>query len=136
MERDPVRMCELLVGSGDVEVLGVADGAGRPLGVHVRRHAGRLPCSGCGGRLWCSGERRVVLVDLPVFRLVRLVWHKRRWVCPHSGCETRSVTEQAEKGHPRHSELVEWLPPGWNPAHFDPLETSRHLQQPRLTSGN
>ncbi len=46
MEYDPRRMCELLVGLGDVEVLGVDDVAGKPLGVHVRRRVARPPCWG------------------------------------------------------------------------------------------
>ena len=41
MECDPTRVCELLVGLGDVEVLGVDDEAGGPLRVHIRRRAPR-----------------------------------------------------------------------------------------------
>ena len=74
MECDPARVCELLVGLGDVEVLGVDDEDGEPLGVHVRRRAPRPGCGGCGGPLWSKGERQVVLVDLPAFgRPSRLV---------------------------------------------------------------
>ena len=64
MEVDPTRMCELLVGLGDVEVLCVDDEAGEPLRVHVRCRAPRPDCGGCGGRLWSDGERPVELVDL------------------------------------------------------------------------
>ena len=96
MEYDPTRMCELLVGLGDVEVLSVDDNEGEPLGVHVRCRAARPACGDCGGPVWSDGERAVVLVDLPAFgRPVRLVWHKRRWRCPRDGCEAGSVTEQA-----------------------------------------
>ena len=49
MEYDPTRMCELLVGLGDVEVLSVDDGPGEPLGVHVRCRAARPACGDCGG---------------------------------------------------------------------------------------
>ena len=74
VECDPARMCELLVGLGDVEVLSVGDEGGGPLRVHVRCRAVRPPCGGCGGVLWSDGERAVVLVDLPAFgRRVRLV---------------------------------------------------------------
>ena len=74
MECDPTRVCELLVGLGDVEVLGVDDDDGEPLGMHIRRCALRPGCGGCGGPLWSNGEREVVLVDLPAFgRPVRLV---------------------------------------------------------------
>ena len=74
MEVDPTRVCELLVGLGDVEVLGVDGEADAPLRVHVRRRAPRPLCVGCGGPLWSNGERPVELVDLPAFgRAVRLV---------------------------------------------------------------
>ena len=74
MEAGPTRVCELLVGLGDVGVLGVDDGDGEPLGVHIRRRAPRPDCGRCGGPLWSKGERRVVPVDLPAFgRPVRLV---------------------------------------------------------------
>ena len=95
MECDPTRVCELLVGLGDVEVLGVDDEQNAPLGVHIRRRARRPRCGGCGGPLWSNGERRVELVDLPAFgRTVRLVWHKRRWRCARQGCSAGAVTEQ------------------------------------------
>ena len=94
MECDPTRVCELVVGLGDVEVLGVDDGPGEPLGVHVRCRAARPVCGGCGQRLWSDGERAVVLVDLRAFgRPVRLVWHKRRWRCCRDGCGAGTVTE-------------------------------------------
>ena len=95
MEVDPARVCELLVGLGDVEVLGVDDEAGVPLRLHVRCRTSRLDCEACGGLLWSDGEREVVLVDLPAFgRAVLLVWHKRRWRCGASGCAVGTVTEQ------------------------------------------
>ena len=52
-----LRVCELSVGLGDVEVLGVEDAAGEPLGVHIRRRSLRPPCGSCGGPLWSDGER-------------------------------------------------------------------------------
>ena len=74
MEYDPTRMCELLVGLGDVEVLSVDDNEGEPLGEHVRCRAARPACGDCGQRLWSDGERPVELVDLTAFgRTVRLV---------------------------------------------------------------
>ena len=51
MEQDPTRICELLVGLGDVDVVGVVDEPSGPLVVHVRtRH--RPVCGGCGGLVW------------------------------------------------------------------------------------
>ena len=107
MEVDPTRVCELLVGLGDVEVLGVDDEAGGPLRVHIRRRAPRPGCVGCGGPLWSDGERPVVLVDLPAFgRAVRLVWHKRRWRCPDRGCGAGTVTEQDPEIAPPREKLT------------------------------
>ena len=97
MEENPTRVCELLVGLGDVEVLGVDDALDAPLGVHIRTRR-RPPCGGCGGVVWSKGTSRVRLVDLPVFgRPVRLVWHKQRWCCPAGGCGVGSFTEIAEE---------------------------------------
>ena len=94
MECDPTRVCELLVGLGDVEVLGVDDEQDAPLRVHIRRRAPRPDCGGCGGALWSDGDRRVELVDLAAFgRPARLVWHKRRWRCAQQGCSAGTVTE-------------------------------------------
>ena len=105
MEVDPTRVCEVLVGLGDVEVLGVD--AGAPLRVHIRRRVPRPDCDGCGGVLWSDGERPVVLVGLPVFgRPARLVWHKRRWRCSDGGCERGTVTEQAAEVAPPREKLT------------------------------
>lgn len=57
-------VCELLVGLGDVEVLGGEDEAGAALRAHVRRQAPRPGCERWGGRLRSDGERAVMLVDL------------------------------------------------------------------------
>ncbi len=92
---DPIRMCELLVGVGEVDVLSVDDDRGGPLRLSVRSRTARPSCAGCGGKLWSKGDRAVELVDLPSFgRPARLVWHKHRWRCPSSDCGTGSVTEQ------------------------------------------
>ena len=92
---DPIRVCELLVGLGEVGVVGVDDEGGRPLGVRVRCRSARPACGLCGGLLWSVGERPVELVDLPALgRPVVLVWHKRRWRRPDGACVMGSVTEQ------------------------------------------
>ena len=96
MEADPTRMCELLVGLGDVDLAGVGDlGADVPLEVVIRSRKPRPVCLGCGGSVWSKGYRSVVLVELPAFgRPVRLRWRKRRWTCPNPGCALRSFIEQ------------------------------------------
>ena len=55
MVENPTRICELLVGLGDVEVLGVE---GLPVGalvLHVRTRR-RPACGGCGGAVWSKGS--------------------------------------------------------------------------------
>ena len=74
MEENPTRICELLVGLGEVEVLGVDDESDGPLAVHIRTRGGPV-CGGCGGAVWSKGASPVRLVDLAAFgRPVRLMW--------------------------------------------------------------
>ena len=106
MEQYPTRICELLVGLGDVDVLGVNDEPAGPLVVHVRtRH--RPVCSGRGGLVWSKDTSLVRLVDLPAFgRAVRLVWCKWRWRCPATDFATGSFTETNEEIAPVRSALT------------------------------
>ena len=67
MECDPARMCELLVGLGEVEVVGIDDSGDRPLGVVIRSRKSRPACGACGGSVWSKSYRGVVVVDLPAF---------------------------------------------------------------------
>ena len=95
METDGRRMCELLVGLGEVDLVGVEAGAGDRLEVTIRSRGPRPRCEGCGGRVWSKGDRLVGLVDLPAFgRPVRLWWRKRRWTCPDRDCGVGSFAEQ------------------------------------------
>ncbi len=95
---DPTRVCELLVGLGDVIVLGATDIPGEPIRIHVETRGPRPSCPGCGSVVWAKDQRPVELVDLPVFgRSARLVWHKFRWTCPAAGCGVGSFTETAER---------------------------------------
>ena len=100
-------MCELLVGLGDVEVLGVDDEAGAPLRVSVRLRTPRPGCERCGGVVQSDGERAVELVDLPAFgRPARLVWHKRRWRCGDGDCAAGTATEQDPQIAPAREKLT------------------------------
>jgi transposase len=93
VECDPIRVCELLVGLPDVNVLGVDDEPGGPIRVHVECRGQRPCCGGCGSPVWVKDRPRVELVDLPAFgRPARLVWHKHRWWCPNPKCDTGSWT--------------------------------------------
>jgi len=90
---DPIRMCELLVGLPDVNVLAVEDET--PLRVHVELRDPSRSCPDCGERGTWKERRRVELVDLAAFgRPVRLVVHKHRWACKNDACGRGSWTGQ------------------------------------------
>ncbi len=92
MSSDPIAMCELLVGLGDVTVLDVTD-TGDVLRVTVETRAGRPSCSRCQGPVVVKDRRLVELTDLPCFGAPAvLVWRKARWRC-RRGCG--SFTEHA-----------------------------------------
>ena len=133
-EEDPVetngrRMCELLVGLGEVGLVGVEELAGDRLRVTIRSRGPRPVCGQCGGRVWSKGDQPVRLVDLPAFgRPVRLRWRitplgvpKPKVWCevvrgtgPVGGCGTgfvdvsgRSVGHRAG-GSPRAHDIRKW----------------------------
>ncbi len=94
MERDPIRVCELLVGLPDVRVLGVVDVPGEPLVVVVETRGVVPICAGCGRRADLKDRDSVDHVDLAVFgRPARLRWVKRRWRCLNPACPQGSWTE-------------------------------------------
>jgi transposase len=93
VECDPTRVCELLVGLPEVNVLGVDDVSDEPIVVHVEQRAPRAWCSSCGTRAWVKDRPEVEFVDLGCFgRPARLVWHKHRWRCPAPECAIESWT--------------------------------------------
>ena len=96
----------MLVGLGDVEVLGVDDAPDAPVGVHIRTRR-RLPSGSCDGAVWSNGTSPVSLVDLAAFgRPVRLIWHKWRWHCPAATCAVGSFTEIDERIAPARAALT------------------------------
>lgn len=93
METNATRMCELLVGLPEVNVLAVEDELDGPLWVHVESRLEQRHCERCGARALVKDRSAVMLVDLPAFgRTARLVWHKQRWRCPDAACPTGSWT--------------------------------------------
>lgn len=94
METDPIRVCELIVGLPDVNVLGVEDlGSGEPLRLHIESRSGRPRCGECGTGAEVKDRPQVELADLPAFgRPVRTVWRKHRWRCPDRECLVGSWT--------------------------------------------
>ncbi|MDZ7577636.1 MAG: ISL3 family transposase [Candidatus Nanopelagicales bacterium] len=96
-------MCELLVGLPEVDVLGVVNDPGEPLGVHVQCRELDRWCRACGGRAELKDRPKIELVDLPAFgRRSRLVWHKYRWQCPDASCSATSWIQADDRiGFPR-----------------------------------
>lgn len=93
METDATRMCELLVGLPDVNVVGVGDWP-EFLRIAITTRAERPSCPGCDGQVWLHDRVEVELVDLPCFgRRTRLIWSKQRWRCPNAVCGVVTFVE-------------------------------------------
>ncbi len=94
MSSDPTRMCELLVGLPDVNVLEVTE-TDDALRVKIETRGDRPTCRDCGGLVKVKDRDEVEYADLPCFgRRSVLVWRKIRWACV-AGCGARSFTETA-----------------------------------------
>lgn len=93
MEIDPRRMCELLVGLGDVDVVGVDVPEPGWLVVVVAAREERPSCGRCGTAAWVKDRREVDLADLPAFDqrvILRVI--RTRWCCPAFRCGIGSWT--------------------------------------------
>jgi len=90
--------CDLLVKLPGLHVIAVErDGRDR-LVVTVESAPGPMGCRSCGVVAHGHGRVNVRLVDAPAFgRPVRIVWRKRRWLCPEPACEVISFIEQDEQ---------------------------------------
>ncbi|HEY5012288.1 MAG TPA: hypothetical protein VIK61_06230 [Acidimicrobiia bacterium] len=92
MEVDPTRICELLVGLPNVNVLGVIDEQ-EALRVVIEARGPRPTCTECSEAALVKDRPEVELVDLAAFgRPVRLVWRKHRWECANDACAVGSWT--------------------------------------------
>lgn len=94
METDPIRVCELLVGLPDVNVLGVEDLREEfPVRLYVECRGPRPCCGRCGSPAEVKDRPVVELADLPAFgRPVRTIWRKHRWRCAKPNCTAGSWT--------------------------------------------
>ncbi len=89
------RMCELLVGLGEVTVVGVDRSSPVELVVTIEPVAERPDCGGCGAAAWVKDRAEVALVDLPCFdSTTTLVVRKTRWWCPNRDCAVGSWTPE------------------------------------------
>jgi len=93
VEIDPTRMCELLVGLPDIDVIGVADPEPGRLVVVVAAREARPVCGRCATAAWVKDRREVDLVDLAAFdQTVTLRVVRTRWCCPRLRCGVGSWT--------------------------------------------
>ena len=94
MSSDPTRMCEILVGLGDVNVLSVEEDR-TSVTVTIETRAKVAGCPACGVVASSKGRRSVSLVDCcQGLRTYVVVWLKRRWQCLEPECPMKSWTEE------------------------------------------
>jgi len=87
-----------MIGLGAIAFLGAEDGEGDQARIHVETKASFVGCPRCGVLARVKDRSAVELVDLALFgRPTRLVWHKRRWMCPDGDCEMGSWTEEDDR---------------------------------------
>lgn len=114
MELDPIRMCELLVGLPDIEVIGVGQPEPGELVVLISPWEDRPACGRCSTRAWVKDRREVDLVDLPAFgQTVILRVIRTRWSCPRFRCGVGSWTVEhtgiAPAGHRLTTRAARWV---------------------------
>lgn len=89
-----MRMCEILVGLGDMVVLEV-DRDDESVLVTVETRPATTACANCGVPATSKGRRSVELVHCAQgFRRFRVKWKKRRWQCTDPDCPMGSWTEE------------------------------------------
>ncbi len=90
--------CDLLVGLDGLRVVEVERDPGGRLTITVESVPEPMGCHSCGVVAHGHGRVEVALVDAPAMgRPVRIVWRKRRWLCPDPGCPVGSFVEQDER---------------------------------------
>jgi len=96
---DYCQRCDLHVGLERLHVIAVErDDGGGALTITVESQHGVMGCHGCGVVAHGHGRVEVRLIDAPAMGCaVRIIWRKRRWVCPEPTCPIRSFVEQDER---------------------------------------
>jgi transposase len=91
---NPTAINQCFVRLADVNILGVEDLGEGPLRVHVECVRVVQGCPQCGVIAYVKDRPEVELVDLPVYaHPTRLIWHKRRFMCPEVSCLMGSWTK-------------------------------------------
>ena len=104
---DYCQRCDLLLGLPGIHVIDVTRDE---VGLLVEVESAVPPvmgCPACGVIVHAHGRQRVELIDAPCFAApVRLLWRKRRWVCPEPMCPVTSFMEQNSAIAPRRGLLT------------------------------
>jgi transposase len=86
MERDPVKMLELVVGMPGVRVLGV-EATPAVIRIELESTDDEAVCPRCGAQAELLSTKTEEKVDLPVMGVPRrLIVKRRRWRCPTEQC--------------------------------------------------
>jgi len=86
MERDPVKMLELVVGMSGVRILGV-EATPAVIRIEVESTDDETVCPRCGAQAELLSTKTEEKVDLPVMGVPsRFVVKRRRWRCPSEQC--------------------------------------------------
>jgi DNA-directed RNA polymerase subunit RPC12/RpoP len=86
MERDPVKMLELVVGMSDVRILGV-EVTSDVIRFELETKDDEASCPRCGIKAELLSIKVEEKVDLPVMGVPsRFIVKRRRWRCPSDSC--------------------------------------------------
>lgn len=86
MERDPVKMLELVVGMPGVRVLGV-EVTSEVIRFELETKEDEVACPRCGTKAELLSIKSEEKVDLPVMGVPsRFIVRRRRWRCPSDAC--------------------------------------------------
>jgi transposase len=89
MERDPVKMLELVIGIPDVRVLGV-EVTHSHVRIELESVHDQAVCARCGAAAVLVGRRVEENVDLPIMGTPsRLLVQRRRFECPTPTCPAK-----------------------------------------------
>jgi transposase len=89
-----MRVLEWMIGLPAIRFLGSEDGSRGEARILIETIATVTGCPACGTIAKMKARDEVEFVDLSVFgRCARLVWRKRRWMCPDDDCAMGSWTE-------------------------------------------